>query len=76
VPGRGEDVMAFGNVGSADRVIRIVLGLGLLSLVFAGPQTLWGLAGLIFIVTGLAGTCPIYSMLGWSTRGQSSRTAH
>jgi hypothetical protein len=30
------------NVGSIDRILRIVVGLGLISLVFIGPQTPWG----------------------------------
>lgn len=52
------------NVGNIDRVIRVALGAALLSIVFVGPQTLWGLSGLIFLVTGLFGSCPIYTALG------------
>jgi hypothetical protein len=55
------------NVGSADRVLRIILGLGLLALVFVGPQTALGWIGLVPLLTGLFGTCPLYSMLGWSS---------
>lgn len=55
------------NVGSMDRILRIVAGLALLSLVFVGPQTLWGLIGLIPLATGLFGLCPAYSLLGVST---------
>ena len=55
------------NVGSIDRAVRIVVGLFLVSLVFWGPQTLWGLVGLVPIVTALAGTCPAYTILGLST---------
>lgn len=57
-----------------DRVIRVVGGLGLLSLLLIGPVPGWGLAGLIGIVplaTGLIGTCPLYTMLGLSTKGRS-----
>ncbi|MDP2269958.1 MAG: DUF2892 domain-containing protein [Archangium sp.] len=39
----------------------------MLSLTVVGPQTLWGLLGLILVVTGAAGSCPIYRMLGIST---------
>jgi hypothetical protein len=53
------------NEGTVDRVIRVALGLVLLSLTVLGPQTLWGLVGIVPLVTGLAGTCPLYSMLGW-----------
>jgi hypothetical protein len=55
------------NVGSMDRILRIVAGLALLSLVFVGPQTLWGLIGLIPLAAGLFGLCPAYSLLGVST---------
>jgi len=37
------------------------------SLVFVGPQTWWGLIGLVPLVTGLIGTCPVYSILGINT---------
>lgn len=55
------------NEGTLDRVLRVILGLVLLSLVFIGPQTLWGLIGIVPLATGLLGTCPIYSVLGIST---------
>jgi hypothetical protein len=55
------------NVGAVDRLLRIVLGLVLLSLVFVGPQTLWGLVGIVPLVTGLFGVCPAYSLLGIRT---------
>ncbi|SLN62787.1 hypothetical protein PSA7680_03306 [Pseudoruegeria aquimaris] len=55
------------NEGTLDRVLRVILGLALLSLVFVGPQTLWGLVGLVPLVTGLVGVCPIYSLLGIKT---------
>jgi hypothetical protein len=55
------------NEGTIDRVVRVAVGLGLLSLVFVGPQTLWGLLGLVPLATGLMGSCPAYSLLGIST---------
>lgn len=55
------------NEHTADRVIRVILGLGLLSLVWIGPQTAWGWVGLVPLVTGLAGRCPLYRMFGIST---------
>ncbi len=55
------------NEHKADRALRVALGLGLLSLVFVGPQSYWGLIGLVPLATGLVGTCPLYSMLGLST---------
>ncbi|MEW9921243.1 DUF2892 domain-containing protein [Marimonas sp. MJW-29] len=55
------------NEGTLDRTLRVILGLVLLSLVFIGPQTMWGLIGIVPLVTGLIGTCPVYSLLGIRT---------
>jgi len=55
------------NVGGIDRILRIVVGLALLSLVFVGPQTLWGLVGLVPLGTALIGYCPAYTIFGLST---------
>ncbi len=55
------------NVGSADKIIRIILGVFLVSLTMWGPQTLWGLVGIIPIATGLMTSCPVYSILNIST---------
>ncbi|NOD35870.1 MULTISPECIES: DUF2892 domain-containing protein [unclassified Ruegeria] len=55
------------NEGTLDRSLRIILGLVLLSLIFVGPQTMWGLIGIIPLITGLFGVCPIYSALGIKT---------
>jgi hypothetical protein len=52
------------NVGSLDRILRIALGVGLLAMVFVGPQTPLGWLGLVPLLTGLFGTCPLYSMIG------------
>lgn len=55
------------NTHTIDRGIRVVLGLVLLSLVFVGPKSLFGLLGLVPLVTGLAGFCPLYTLLGIRT---------
>lgn len=55
------------NEGTLDRALRVIAGLILLSLVFVGPQTLWGLIGIVPLLTGLAGYCPAYSILGINT---------
>lgn len=55
------------NEGTLDRALRIIAGLVLISLVFIGPQTPWGWIGLVPLVTGLVGMCPIYSILGINT---------
>jgi hypothetical protein len=57
------------NAGGIDRTIRVIAGLALLSLLFWGEGNArwWGLIGLIPLLTGLAGSCPAYSLLGIST---------
>ncbi len=56
------------NEGMIDRVLRVIVGAGLISLVFVGPQTPWGWIGVIPLATGLIGWCPLYSLLGINTR--------
>lgn len=55
------------NMGSADRIIRALIGIVLLALVFVGPQTPWGWIGVIPLATALIGNCPAYSLLGVKT---------
>jgi hypothetical protein len=55
------------NVGGIDQFIRLLVGLGALSLIFIGPKTWWGLLGLIPLLTASIGVCPLYSLVGIST---------
>ncbi|HEB80760.1 MAG TPA: DUF2892 domain-containing protein [Chromatiales bacterium] len=55
------------NVGNIDRVLRIVVGLAIISLIFWGPRTAWGWIGVIPIVSALIGWCPLYTTLGIRT---------
>jgi len=55
------------NEGGWDRGFRIILGIVLLALVFVGPQTAWGWIGLVPLLTGLVGSCPLYRLFGIST---------
>ncbi len=55
------------NEGTLDRAVRVIAGLGILSLVFVGPQTPWGWLGLVPLATGVVGICPAYSLLGIRT---------
>ena len=64
-----------GNVGGLDRVFRMALGLVLLSLTIVGPKTMWGFVGLIPLVTGLVGWCPLYALLGINTVPREPRPA-
>lgn len=61
--------MAFKNEGTVDRVVRVVVGAALIGLVFYGPQTVWGWVGLVPLVTGLVGNCPVYSLFGINSCG-------
>jgi hypothetical protein len=58
------------NVGTIDRVVRIVVGLALIAGFFLYPEGSWRwlyLIGVVPLVTGLLSTCPLYSILGVST---------
>lgn len=55
------------NVGLLDRFARVVLGAFLLALVFVGPEAPWGLVGIVPLLTGISGSCPIYRACGVST---------
>lgn len=55
------------NEGNIDRGIRVIVGLGVLSLYFVGPQTPWALLGLIPLVTGAIGFCPLYKVFGFNS---------
>jgi hypothetical protein len=63
------------NEHSIERVARVLLGIGLLSLVFFGPQTPLGWIGVVPLATGLIGSCPLYTLFGFSTcRVKTART--
>ena len=55
------------NEGTADRIFRVIIGLAILSTVVVGPQSMWGLVGLVPLLTGLVGFCPLYKVFGFST---------
>ena len=57
------------NEGTVDRVVRVVVGLGILSLAFIGPKSAWAYIGIVPVLTGLIGYCPAYSLLGMNTCG-------
>ena len=63
------------NVGSADRAIRLVLGLVLLSGYFwLGGAARWvALIGLALVVTAGLSFCPLYTLLGISTGGHAAK---
>lgn len=55
------------NIGGAERIARIVLGLGILAFAFVGPKTPWAYLGIVPLATGLIGWCPPYALFGIST---------
>jgi hypothetical protein len=55
------------NEGTLDRVLRVIAGIVLISLVFVGPQTPFGWIGVVPLLTGLVGWCPVYTLLGLNT---------
>jgi len=55
------------NIHNVERIIRILAGIGILSLAFVGPRSPWGYLGLAPLLTGLVGWCPPYSLLGINT---------
>ena len=55
------------NEHKIDRALRVLLGAALLLLVPFGPQTKLGLIGIVPLVTGLLGSCPLYTLFGIRT---------
>ncbi|MGD2153956.1 MAG: DUF2892 domain-containing protein [Gemmatimonadales bacterium] len=55
------------NEHAIDRILRIVVGIGLLAVAFVGPKTPWGYLGVLPLLTGLAGFCPGYRLFGINT---------
>jgi len=60
--------MMTGNVSKDDRIIRIVIGLWFISMVYIGPETLWGWVGLVPLLSAIVGFCPLYKKLGFDTK--------
>jgi len=63
------------NIGTPDRIIRIIAGIFLISLIFWGPQTLWGLIGIIPLATALVNSCPFYMPFKISTSKAGNKGA-
>ena len=55
------------NVGTIDRVLRIVAGLVLIGLTLMGTIGPWGWIGVVLLATGLLASCPLYSIFGLNT---------
>jgi len=55
------------NIGKAERIVRVVVGIGILSLAFVGPRASWAYLGILPILSGLIGYCPPYALFGIDT---------
>jgi hypothetical protein len=55
------------NVGSVDRILRIVLGLALIGATLLGTIGAWGWIGVVPLATGIFRFCPAYLPFGMST---------
>lgn len=56
--------MSFKNLGSIDRIVRVLIGIGLIALVFFGPRTPWGWIGVVPLLTAAVSFCPLYRLFG------------
>jgi hypothetical protein len=55
------------NVGGIDRILRIVAGLVLIGLTLTGTIGVWGWLGVVPLLTGAVGFCPLYPLIGMNT---------
>ena len=61
------------NIGTFDRMVRVVLGVALLTFALAGEHAAWwGWLGLIPLATAFGGFCPLYRVLHLSTVHRST----
>ncbi|MGC9216478.1 YgaP family membrane protein [Acidithiobacillus sp.] len=58
------------NEGTADRILRVIVGLAIIIVLAAflpGAEKWWALVGLVPLITGLTGFCALYTLLGIKT---------
>jgi hypothetical protein len=55
------------NVGTVDRIARVLIGLVLIALTVTGSIGVWGWIGVVPLATAALGTCPLYTLIGVST---------
>ena len=55
------------NIGTVDRLLRLVIGIVCIALVFFGPKNPWGWIGVIPIFTALLSWCPLYTLIRFKT---------
>lgn len=55
------------NEGMVDRALRVILGIVLIVMALRGMYTPWTWIGIVPVITGLLGSCPLYTVLGINT---------
>jgi Protein of unknown function (DUF2892) len=55
------------NVGTIDRIARVLIGITLIALTLTGTIGVWGWIGVVPLLTAAIGSCPLYTVLGFST---------
>ena len=55
------------NMGSADKIARLVIGALMIVLALTGTIGVWGWLGVIFVFTALVNFCPLYRVFGFKT---------
>ena len=68
------EVIMKANVGTIDRVLRIVVGLALIGLAATGTVGVWGWIGVVPLATGLFKFCPAYAIFGLNTCPMQQKT--
>jgi hypothetical protein len=61
------------NEGTLDRALRVIGGLALIGLAATGTVGAWGYVGVVPLLTGAMGMCPLYTVLGINTCPVKSR---
>lgn len=61
------------NIAPLERVLRVLVGIVFVALAVVGPRTIWGLLGLIPLITGATGFCPVYALLSRLSRRSGPR---
>jgi hypothetical protein len=62
-----EHPMFKSNVGTIDRILRVILGIALIAMTLTGTIGIWGWIGVVPLLTAALGSCPLYTVLGLNT---------
>ncbi|SEA52553.1 YgaP family membrane protein [Rubrimonas cliftonensis] len=55
------------NIGTADRALRLLVGLALVALAATGEIGVWGWIGVVPLATAFLRFCPLYTLIGLKT---------